>query len=338
MSKETQKWLDENTLIGFTKDRGNAWHWREGANNHFSSAVPLERVRQLFGWEPVTLPYTFMWEGNTRTTDRISVHRGDNGDLMGVFKDGYEPHAYNEWLVERVESILDTRKRADGLQIGSAGLLKNGAIAWVSVEVPKAIDIPMVGEQIRPSLTAATSFDGTVATTYKRLFTRIVCDNTFEMGMAEKLSGYSTVKVKHTRTSKGRLNLLTTQDALGIMAGMSDEIIAEVTTLAQTEVPKRKWSDFLDVHVPLPTDKGRGLTMAETKRDKLNTLYSTDTRVAPWAGTAWGVLQAVNTYNQHLAIVRGGERADRTMENAIKGKTGEADRDALEQLKLVLSN
>lgn len=34
-------------------------------------------------------------------------------------------------------------------------------------------------------------------------------------------------------------------------------------------------------------------------------LWYYNVRVAPWRGTAYGVLQAANTYNQHEATVRG---------------------------------
>jgi phage/plasmid-like protein (TIGR03299 family) len=335
MSRETQKWLDNNTLIGFTESRGNAWHWRAGTDNHFSGAVPVKRVRDLLGWEPVTIPVTYPWKGRTRDTDRILVVHGTTGDVLGSFKNGYQPHSYGEWLVEKVETLLDS-----SVQIGSAGQIKNGAIAWVSVEVPDAIDIPRVGEKIRPSLTAMTSFDGTVATTYKRLFTRIVCDNTFEMGRSEKTN--AQVKVKHTRTSAGRLNVLTSRDALQIVFDSADEFAREIESLATTKVTTRQWNQFLDIHVPMVDEKknplaGRGRTMAVNKVDALKGLYANDMRVAPWAGTAWGVLNAVNTYNQHMSIVRNGERAERSMENAVKGKTKESDDAVLAQLELVLA-
>lgn len=37
--------------------------------------------------------------------------------------------------------------------------------------------------------------------------------------------------------------------------------------------------------------------IAEKKRAGLQKLYTHDLRVAPWAGTAYGVLQAANTYD-----------------------------------------
>ena len=52
--------------------------------------------------------------------------------------------------------------------------------------------------------------------------------------------------------------------------------------------------------------------MADSKRDSLDAMYRSDPRVAPWAGTAHGVLQAVNTYEHHAGTVRGSSRTERT--------------------------
>jgi hypothetical protein len=65
--------------------------------------------------------------------------------------------------------------------------------------------------------------------------------------------------------------------------------------------------------------KGRALTMADRKRDTLQRLYRHDPRVCPWSGSAHGVIQAVNTYEHHEAIVRGTKRPERNMLRTITG-------------------
>ena len=76
--------------------------------------------------------------------------------------------------------------------------------------------------------------------------------------------------------------------------------------------------------------------MADNKRDALNKLYRHDDRVAPWAGTAHGVLQAVNTYEHHEGTVRGATRAERNMLRTVTGDFGVVDRQAWTQLTSVL--
>ncbi len=82
---------------------------------------------------------------------------------------------------------------------------------------------------------------------------------------------------------------------------------------------------------------GRALTLAGTKRETLAGLYRTDPRVAPWAGTAHGVLQAVSTYDQHQATVRAGRRAERNSLKTITGDFGRLDRQSWRTLQLLLA-
>lgn len=77
--------------------------------------------------------------------------------------------------------------------------------------------------------------------------------------------------------------------------------------------------------------------MAEQKRDALNRLYRHDERVAPWAGTGLGVIQAVNTHGHHEGIVRGVTRAERNMLRTVSGDFGVMDRQAAAQLSAVLA-
>ena len=53
----------------------------------------------------------------------------------------------------------------DNLSISSAGLLRN-RVAWVEVSVPDNITTPE-GVVFRPNPLATTSFDGSLATSYK---------------------------------------------------------------------------------------------------------------------------------------------------------------------------
>jgi phage/plasmid-like protein (TIGR03299 family) len=304
MSRETMEWLNTNTLIGFTEKRGNAWHHREGADNHYVGPIPIEEVkRRLFSWEPVSVPLPCACGCGD---DRQIITRSDTGHMMGVFKGGYEPHPYTEWLIEKVAVILD-----DDLQIGSAGLLRGGAQAWVSVEV--AENQTVEGVEFRPNLLACTSFDGSLATTHKRIITNVVCDNTMAAGLSE--SGQE-IKSRHTKNS-GKGVVAKMRDALSIVFETASVFADEVRSLTQWEVTDKEWFAFLDATYPTEGKEKAALTKMINKRDQLTGMYRNDMRVAPWAGTAWGVLQAVNTYTQHEATFKGGNRIERNMDRMV---------------------
>jgi phage/plasmid-like protein (TIGR03299 family) len=217
--------------------------------------------------------------------------------------------------------------------VSSAGLLRGGAVAWVEVSVPDNIATPE-GVEFRPNLLATTSFDGSIATTFKRTVTDVVCDKTRELALAER---GQQVKIKHSRQSQAKL--APAREALAIVHSLGDEFAAEVAALCAIAVTDEQWKEFLDHHVPVPTDTsaGRARTLADTKRQQLTELYTDDPWVAPWAGTAHGVLQAVNTYEHHLSTVRGFTRSERNMLRTVTGDFGKLDRSTLATLRTVLT-
>ncbi len=193
------------------------------------------------------------------------------------------------------------------------------------------------GVTFRPNLLATTSFDGSIATTFKRTITDTVCDNTRECALSETGQEF---KVKHSRYSHAQL--APAREALAMVHTIADEFADEVATLCAINVSRGQWAQFLDRHVPREDQagkplEGRALTLADNKRDVLQRLYTHDARVAPWAGTAHGVLQAVNTYEHHEGTIRGASRADRNMLRAVTGDFGKLDRSTMSTLQEVLA-
>jgi phage/plasmid-like protein (TIGR03299 family) len=346
MSAESMEWLNSNILVGYTDERGHAWHYRKDAQgdepNHYNGAIPVEDIlRRLFAWKaisapvfikvPTTLddatgvdddgtPFKFVQAGN-----RQAIMRDDTLDLFEIFKDGYKSHQYDEWLVQNLSNMID-----DDINFGSAGLLKNGAVAFVSLEMPESVEV-LDGFSVRPHLLATTSHNGTLATTYKSVSTFVVCDNTHAMAMSEKTSQFKT---RHSKNSGMRIQ--SARDALGIVHKMTDDIVAEVLALSSHKVSDAEWQKVLNALAPIPTlesdeSNKAAVSRAENKRDELVSLYNYDTRVAPWKGSALGVLQAFNTYNHHK-VGKDSNRAERNMMNALIGKTEQSDRKVLELL------
>lgn len=328
MSKETIEWLNTQTLIGYTDKRGTAWHYRADEQgdepNHYTGPIPIKDVtRRLFHWKPIEAQVqavALTEDGVTTVTDptRKAIVRPDTAQVLGMFKQGYQVHDYSEWLIENVEAILD----AD-LQVGSAGLLRGGAVAWVQVEMEETLTVQ--GVEFRPFLTAATSLDGSLATTYKTGAQVVVCDNT----LSAALNGAKgeEVKVKHSRHSLGKIQDV--RDALQIVHKVADDFTAQVNELVDREVTAARWQRFIDAYTGmdvLSEDSKRARTLAEAKAEKLNRLWHHDERVTPWKGTEWGVIAAANTFNHHEAEVRGADRVTRNTERLVTGKF-----DALDQ-------
>lgn len=333
MSRETMEALNRNFLVGFTEKRGRAWHYRadlqnEDTPNHFPGAIPLEVVEErLFSWDPLPVP---VWTGTTKSGVRkdesmIAVERSDTGDRLGYFTAGYKIHHPKEWLLKNVATLLDS-----DLEIGGAGLPRNGGAAYVQVEMPENVTTKE-GVVIRPHLLAGTSMDGTQATFYKPVATVVVCDNTYAIAQAEK---GDVLRVKHTSLSLPRL--ASAREALGLVFKSGEAFAAEVDALIGVKVSEKDWQRFVKAYV-LDGITGTPTTFATNKIDALKGLYDNDMRVAPWAGTAWGVVQAVNTHRHHIGTVRNVSRVERNAINAMTNKGAQDDMKARAILADILS-
>lgn len=342
MTREKIKDLNLNTLIGYTEKRGHAWHYREGAGNHFPGPVPMERIEKLFGWTALESDITYDvvlddgFVGKVVDPTQKLYYRSDNGGKLGIHGKGHQRHQYMEWLVNNVTTLLGGE-----LAIGQAGLLRGGAVAWVSIELADTLST-IAGIEIRPQLLNATSFDGSLASINKLVSTIVVCDNTMDIGLSEKSLSY---KVKHS--SKSKFDEEKARDSLGIVEAYAEAFGRRLDELVHAKVSDQQFAGWLDIHTPLTDqsgkelEKGRALTLRVTERETLTKLWNDDPRVSPWRGTQFGVLQAANTYLHHEQSVKGSERAERNAWRAVTTKKSEsiADHDTtvLSELALALS-
>lgn len=341
MGAETLDWYNNYCLIGFAKERGMGWHYKASAQglepNHYPGAIPVEDViRRLFGWEAIsgtveTEFYDPDLDEMVRGVDttRQTVLRANPFTVFGVFKESYQIHQHKEWLIETSSHLLDTS--IGDLGIANAVLLKKGAVACVQYEVPETIKTSN-GIEFRPSMLSCGSLDGSLQTTFKRVFTNVICDNTMANALSEK--DYTALKIRHSKYSG--FKIAKAREALDIIFEIAEEITGYSDFLCNTKVSGLQFKQYLDFTVPLPEDitvASRALTLAEKEREAKLNLWLHDDRVSPWAGTAWGIVQLNNTYNHHLtATNKGTNRGERNAFQAANDDLIKSDRRALDIL------
>ena len=341
MSAETLLWLNQNTKVGYTDPiygRGMAWHYRADLQNtekpnHYPHAIPVaDVISDLFYWKALEAELVVRTADGRESVDtsRKAIVRGDDpSTVFGVFKSSYTVHQYEEWLLKQVSNLVDD----SDLAIGTAGLLRNGGKAFVTIELPETVKTPM-GFDIRPHLLACTSHDGTLSTTYQLVSTIVVCDNTLAGALGEQTPQH---KVRHSKNSIGKLQ--TVRDALTLVHEYSDSLTAELERLSSQAVTDQQFQSIVERLVPVdlsmdvrPQVKAR----VENKQELLRHIYKNDSRVSPWSGTALGVYQAWNTFQHHYAG-KDTNRVERNMLNGVMGKTKEQDDLVLTAMRAVLA-
>jgi phage/plasmid-like protein (TIGR03299 family) len=342
------EWLNTYTLIGDTDRRGNAWHHRKGANNHYSGAIPQDKVRELLlPYEPmeqplyIRIPATledcdgvgddgkpFRW--HTVTNFKGIVSQDHPETIHAIMSEDFEHHPYRDWLLNKVFALVD-----GNVHISSAGLLQRGAVAWVELSLHDSKQV--AGFEYRPHLLASTSCNGRYRSEFGRKVQATVCDNTLEIAVGEQ---GASISFKHTKNSLSAFNLKDAQQALGLIVSAGDDFESEINRLLDYRVSSKEFSKFLDEMIPVKDKTGQplqngALTRAENKRQTMAQMWRGDERVAPWSGTAFGVLQLSNTHFHHVRGASGKTvRPERNMLSAISGETGKNDVMALQKLQI----
>ena len=343
-SSETMNWLRANIKVGYTDERGPAW-WANGAvtkagtwtsipdGSHFAGPVPIDAVHDQLDIRLVKATAVYAEYEDENSQRQVATDPGTlpiinqrTGQIFGYPKEGYKIHPYLKTLHGFIEDILHD----EHVGVGSVGLLRKGGVAFLQARLPETFEVAGYGYQ--PYVTAVTSADQSRGTTYTTGALGAVCDNTVDAALAGALTKF---KIKHSRNSE--LRVQRAREALGIQLVQVAETIGDtIDKLANVPVSNAELEAWLDLTVPLTDEKGqpkekRGLTVALNKRERLEVLRR-DPKVAPWDGTAFGVLQLDNTDRTWNATVRGSNRMERNLSNDVFGVTSAADAQALEAL------
>lgn len=336
MTTATQQYAQQGFLIGQTRISEEGLEGYSGRT--YREFIPKEDVLdKLFCWEPVSLGVTYSGhladgtpiefpDPSRQVMFRPPLTFGpeDTGGRLGEFGvSSYNNHSYKEWCVENVFRIIDD----ENVGISSAAQLASGKVAAVTISVPNTVT-SKTGVAFLPYIIAATSLDGTIASTYKASYILPVCRNTLVAGLRSDAASF---KLKHTKNSDVEVRIADVQEALGLIYASGDEFSAQIDKLVETTVTAKKADKFFDQFAPVKDNKQK--TQMEAKNLLLRRMYESDYRVAPWNGTTFGVLQAVNTWFHHEQPTRkGNDRVERNILRDVNGKTAELDQKVLTML------
>lgn len=210
---------------------------------------------------------------------------------------------------------------ATGLPVETAGTLGNGRKVYMLAKLDRALDLS--GDEVLTYLLFLWSHDGSSAVRVLPTPVRVVCANTLRLAIAGARTVWSASHTAsiHDRAEQAKQNLRLTNS-------FYDKFELEVQRLIDLTVSEISFEHILQEVVPDPQpDAGkvseRKLENALTRRGEIRKLYHKDLRVAPFAGTGWGVMQAFSTYDLWGGRVQGGEdkRFERQATRVIAGDT-----------------
>lgn len=222
--------------------------------------------------------------------NRKVLHRSDTGAPLAVVSDGYN-------VVQPAEVMHFFGKLAEigGFELETAGALSYGRRIWALARVGSGADI-VDGDQVRPYLMLATSYDATMATVAKFTTIRVVCNNTIVQALNTESS--SGVRVLHSE----RFDADAVRLKLGIVGNQWERFLVQSRKLAEVPMSPVEADAFVQ-ELLKPYHTG-AVEIQESKgyraiMDLFANRRALGSEIPGVAGTRWAALNAVTEMIDH---------------------------------------
>lgn len=232
---------------------------------------------------------------------RNALLRNDTFDVLGMVSGDY--HIVQPATVFAFFTQLLAK---DGIKIETAGALRGGARIWAMAKIDDAFEI--MGDRLFPYVLCSTSYDGSMCTSAALTPTRVVCNNTITIAGAYKTeSDANSYRVPHNRA----FSISEAHGKLGLDLDAWKAYCKQVADLARFTVsPEQALEFFYNVaelgdKIVRNADSGAVVSFPEPTRvvkQFVNAFRNgPGSELASASGTAYGLLNAVTYYQDHVA-------------------------------------
>lgn len=215
-------------------------------------------------------------------TDRFYLKRSSDLKRLSIVSDVYKPFQ-NEQAFSFMDFLVDSGEA----KYETAGSLRGGAIIFVSMETPRHIVLP--GEDtVKTYLLLRTSHDGSGRISVYVVTVRVVCMNTLTWAIngAKHSFGFT-----HTANVEGKVQQA--RESLGLAFKYEEAFQAEAESLVEITVTDDEIVALLEGTLPVRPSKDAEIEAV------MSNVRGSET-VANYRGTAWGAINGITEYYEHV--------------------------------------
>ena len=227
----------------------------------------------------------------------IGLRRSTDHKILGIHTEGYvenQPREMFEWGWDIVEASM-TEGAQSAAVWETGGSLAGGKKIFAMIKMPETVTIS--GDQHVPYLGLADSYDGSLARRAWMTFVRVVCSNTLDWSWSGAIT---KISIRHTLNSEARI--AAARETLGISYSNLDTFTREVEEMMNQEVTDSQFRLLVRDLFPVPKDATqKQTTNTYRRRSTVFKVYDTSRTIGQYRGTAWGVLNAVQEWEQWSA-------------------------------------
>lgn len=269
-----------------------AWH---NLGNTFNADDPIEVKLEKAGmlWTVDSSPVYYNAAGQAKVaSDKQLFYRSDMPEnVLGIMGKDFQPVQPKE-VLEFFEVIADET----GTQLDTAGVLQGGARFWAQADVQES---HTVGEndRIQNRLLIATANDGTLATSIKPCYLRVVCQNTWTAAMRENTEAFRVTHRSKVDWKKAREWVLNERTEFALYSELMDEL---------KKIPVNA-SQAIDFSKELIAPDWDGKTKAPRNLNRFAHTLQSGIGQQEAGANAYGLINAVTRYVDHDKIARSEE-------------------------------
>lgn len=284
---------DDFVEMAFTGDRANIWH---GLGNEIDPDESLDSWKIKAGMDWTILPGELLVRKmnamgsmvDHTLTDKISLYRSDNLKNLGIVSKDFkivQPDDILEFFRDCIE--------LNGMRMSTAGTLFEGKKFWALAETGSTFKCKNEKDIYNGHLLLMTGTDGQTATTASFVSTRVVCNNTLNIALAENKK--NTIRTTHKRIwdpKKVKIDL-------GLIEESWYDFTQNLNKLAEREMSDIEVSRFLQKTFLDPKKDIEEQSSVVKTVDELLCLYRYGQGAEYCKGTALGVLNAATNMFTH---------------------------------------
>lgn len=293
-------------MIDFSNDRENMayvgekpWH---GLGSELERGASLDVWCEAAGlnWQAkrATVQYRDLdGEGGARVFykgESEVLFRSDTHAELGIVSSRYNIVQPGE-ILEFFRDLVGT----GGLELETAGSLDGGRKVWAMAQTGDAFRV-RGQDEVKGYLLLATSFDGTLATRAQFTSVRVVCNNTLRIATADTKGA---VSVPHS----AQFNAHGAKIQLGLLGNAFHEFEDQANALAERKLTDRESVEYFLGLMCTEAELAKPEEVSSKKKNlvaEILSLYNGKGYGSDFAsarGTAWGALNAMTQYVDHVA-------------------------------------
>jgi phage/plasmid-like protein (TIGR03299 family) len=282
-----------------------AWHnLGDVTGQYFRIQDILDNPRLNFNVEKKQLEHSGI------PVDAWGIFRNDNNVFLGTVGAGYECIQHTEGL-QFLDLLIG---EVNGAHFETAGSLGKGETIWGLIDLGIKSGIRNTKDESENYLLFRTGHIGNFTFSFSGTRTRVVCQNTLVMALAENRS---TFTIRHTTNYRDRL-----EQAKHLISNFRESVMSvdeKMSFLAGRVIEKENMINILDELFPADAEGNRSTRSKNNIERILNLYESNDSNAIPEIrGTAYNLLNACTEYTDHFRSVKGNTAISRA-ESAMFG-------------------